>query len=88
MADSHEFSCKINLVHGDPITFKVEATEERRRNVATRLEKAMQSNYLGVKLPDRLIIVPTHNVQSIEIMPPPPSMMLNVVNDAIPINAA
>jgi len=86
MADSQEISCKINLIHGETITFKVGANDERRRNVAGRLEKAMQSTYVGIQFPERLILVPMHNVQSIEIMPPPPNVMLNVVNDATPID--
>ena len=86
MSDSRELSCKINLMQGDPIAFKIEADAERQRNVAGRLEKAMQSNYVGIKFPDRLILVPTHNIQSIEIMPPPSNVMLNVVNDATPTN--
>jgi len=86
MADSQEMSCKINLIHGDAITFKVEVDDERRRNVAGKLEKAMQSTYVGVQFPERLIVVPTHNIQSIEIMPPPPNVMLNVVNDATAID--
>jgi len=86
MADSQEMSCKINLIHGDAITFKVEVDDERRRNVAGKLEKAMQSTYVGVQFPERLIVVPTHNIQSIEIMPPPPNVMLNVVNDATTID--
>jgi hypothetical protein len=84
MATVREISCKINLVHGEPIAFKIEADDERRRNIPNRLEKVMQSDYVGVRLPDRLILVPTHNIQSIEIMPPPAALMANVVNDATP----
>ncbi len=87
MPDLYEFSCRINLVHGDPITFKIGADDDRRRNVAGKLEKAMQSSYVGLKLPDKLVLVPTHNIQTIEIIPPPPNIMLNVVNDATPIEA-
>jgi hypothetical protein len=85
MPDRYEFTFKINLIQGEPITFKVQADEEKRRNAASRLEKAMGSSYVGVKLPDRLIMVPTHNIQSIEISPPPPSIMAHVVNEALPL---
>lgn len=61
--------------------------EDRRRNAVSRLEKAMESSYVGLKLPDRLILVPTQNIQSIEISPPPPNKMLHVINDATPIEA-
>jgi hypothetical protein len=85
MATVRAVSFKINLVHGDPITFKIEADDERDRNAPNRLEKAMQSAYVGVRMPDRLILVPMHNIQSIEVMPPPSNIMVNVVNDATPI---
>ena len=85
MANEFEFTFKVNLIEGDPITFKVGADEERRRNAASRLEKAMQSSYVGVKFPDKLIMVPTHNIQSVEISPPPTSIMVHVVNDATPL---
>ncbi|WP_027716593.1 hypothetical protein [Desulfuromonas sp. TF] len=82
MPDLQEVTFKINLLQGSPITFKVGTDEEKRRNAAYRLEKAMDSSYVGIKLPDKLILMPTHNIQSIEIMPPPPHKMVNVVNDA------
>ena len=85
MSNESEFTFKVNLIKGDSISFKVGADDERRRNAATRLEKAMSSSYVGVKFPDRLIMVPTHNIQSIEISPPPPSVMVHVVNDATPL---
>lgn len=86
MTIRNEFVCKINLIQGDPISFKVEVDDERRRNIASRLEKAMASSYIGIKLPEKLIMIPTHNVQSIEIKPTPPSIMMHVVNDASPID--
>jgi hypothetical protein len=82
MANEYEVTFKVNLIQGDPITFKVLADDDRRRNAASRLEQAMKSSYVGVKFPDRLILVPTNNIQSIEIAPPPPSIMVHVVNDA------
>ncbi len=85
MPDNYECTVKINLIQGEPILFKVSVDDERRRNAASRLEKAMGSSYVGLKLPDKLIIVPTHNIQSIEITPPLTTFMLNVVNDASPV---
>jgi len=85
MPNVTEFAFKINLIQGEPITFKIGADEERRRNAVARLEKAMESSYVGLKLPDKLILVPTQNIQSIEITPPPSNKMQHVVNDAVPI---
>ncbi len=86
MSNEFEVVFKVNLITGDPITFKVEADDERRRNAASRLEQAMKSSYVGVKFPDKLILVPTNNIQSIEISPPPSSIIMHVVNDATPID--
>jgi hypothetical protein len=74
------------MIQGNPITFKVEATDDMLRNAACRLEKAMASSYVGVKLPDKLVLLPTHNIQSIEISPAPASKMMYVVNDATPLD--
>lgn len=71
----------INLVVGEPIVYKVEATEEKRRNAASRIEKAMNSNYFGVRFEDRLVLVPMHNIRSVEISPPPVGIITNVAND-------
>ncbi len=82
MAGEYEFTFKVNLIHGESLSFKIGADDERRRNAAGRLERAMQSSYVGVRFPDKLVLVPTHNIQSIEISPPLPSIMVHVVNDA------
>jgi len=71
----------IHLVNGDPIVYKVEATEEKRRNAASRIEKAMNSTYFGVRYQDRLVLVPMHNIRSVEISPPPEGIITNVAND-------
>lgn len=85
MPNITEFSFKLNLIQGEPISFKVGADEERRRNAVSRLEKAMESSYVGLRLPDRLILVPTQNIQSIEITPPPPHKMGHIIEDATPV---
>jgi hypothetical protein len=84
MPNIQEVTFEINLMQGERISFKVGADEERHRNAASRLEKAMESSYVGFKLPDRLILVPTQNIQSIEITPPP-HKMVHVIEDATPI---
>ncbi|MEZ4483281.1 MAG: hypothetical protein R2864_01365 [Syntrophotaleaceae bacterium] len=45
----------------------------------------MNSNYIGVRLPERLLLVPMQNVQSIELSPAPAGMIVNVANEAIPL---
>ncbi len=81
MLKSKEAVVTINLVVGEPIVYKIEATEEKRRNAAARIEKAMNSNYFGVRYQDRLVLVPMHNIRSVEISPPPEGIITNVAND-------
>jgi len=85
MPNVQEVTFKINLLQGEPISFKVGADEERRRNAVARLEKAMESSYVGLKLAGKLILVPTQNIQSIEISPPPPNKMVHVIEDAVQV---
>lgn len=85
MKNPKHLTCKINLLNGDPISFKIEATDEKVRNAGSRIEKFMNSNYIGVRLPERLLLVPMQNVQSIELSPAPAGMIVNVVNEAIPL---
>ncbi len=73
------------MIQGEPITFKIGADEEKRRNAATRIEKAMTSSYIGLKFPDRMLLIPTQNIRIIEISPPPPYKMVAVVEDAVEI---
>jgi len=86
MKNPKQVTCKINLLDGEPISFKIEATAEKVRNVGSRIEKFMNSNYIGVRLPERLLLVPMQNVQSIELSPAPDGLIMNVVNDAIPLD--
>lgn len=81
-----ETICKINLKDGEPISFKLEATPEKIRNAGSRIEKFMNSNYIGVRLPEKLLLVPMHNVQSIELSPAPEGLIINVVNEALPLD--
>jgi len=80
-----EFTCKISLLRGEPIVFKIAADDERRRYAVGRLEQTLDSPYIGLRLPDKLVLVPTHNIQSIEITPPLPNRMHHVINDAIQV---
>jgi len=70
-----------NLIHGEPIVFKGEITEERRRNLGANIEKAMAGSYVGVELEGKLTIIPLHNIKSIEIDPAPAILIKSVVVD-------
>ena len=74
-----EITCTIHLLAGEPIVFKIEAEYERLRNAAARIESSLNSNYVGVELDEKLFIIPTHNIQTIEISPAPIDLMPNVI---------
>lgn len=79
-----EITITIRLISGDPIAFKLEATEDRLRNAGTRIERSMNASYIGVELDKKLTLIPTNNIQSVEISPAPSTIISNVVRDAKP----
>ncbi|MGD9107428.1 MAG: hypothetical protein PVJ87_11375 [Desulfobacterales bacterium] len=82
MQSPSEATISIHLVSGDPVIFKIEATDERVRNAGSRIERSMNANYVGVELDGKLIIIPTNNIQKIEISPAPTALISHVVKDA------
>ncbi len=84
MKEVVEITCSIHLLTGEPIVFKIEADSERLRNAASRIESSMNSNYVGVELDEKLIIIPTNNIQTIEISPAPLGLMSHVIPGAKP----
>ncbi|UCD31359.1 MAG: hypothetical protein JSV38_11205 [Desulfobacterales bacterium] len=82
MKELVDITITIHLLTGEPIAFKIEADSERLRNAASRIENSMDSNYVGVELDEKLIIIPTSNIQTIEISPVPMGLMAHVVTDA------
>jgi hypothetical protein len=85
MDGKRTFVVTTNLVKGDPIKYKVSLTENEVFNVGSALENAMRGNYVGVELSGKLILVPIHNVESIEIDPSPPRLIAHVVKNAEPV---
>jgi hypothetical protein len=81
-----EFTMTINLIQGDPIRFKIKRTTEEVRNVGTHLESGLQARYFGVELNGKLVIVPFHNIRSIEIDPSPGILVAHVLRDAKPVD--
>jgi len=82
MQNPSEITISIHLLSGDPIVFKIEANEDRQRNAGTRIERSMNANYIGVELDGRLFIIPTNNIQKVEISPAPTAMISHVVKGA------
>ena len=79
MSSPTEVSLKVNLVHGEQLTFTVERDEEQLRNAGTNIENGMKSNYLGVELEDCLTLIHMHNIATIEISPAPKVLIQHVV---------
>ncbi len=81
-----EFTVTINMVQGDPMRFKLKRTAAEVRNMGTNLENGLKAQYVGVELNGKLVVVPAHNVRSLEIDPAPPVLIMNVLRDTIPVN--
>ncbi len=79
-----EFTVTIHLIQGDPIRFKVNRTAAEVRNMGSNLENGLKAQYVGVELNGKLVIVPAHNVRSLEVDPAPPVLIMNVLRDAMP----
>ncbi len=79
MQNPSEITISIHLLSGDPIVFNIEANEDRQRNAGTRIERSMNANYIGVELDGKLVIIPTNNIQKVEISPAPTAMISHVV---------
>jgi len=87
MSDTSTMTVVFNRVNGDPIGFQVDVDQVRQRNLASSIESALSSNYVGVVLEEKLIIVPTHNITSIELSPVADVLIKSVVTDAKPIGS-
>jgi hypothetical protein len=48
--------------------------EDEVTTMATRIEKALESNDVLIELEDRLLVVPLNNLKYIEITPAPPKL--------------
>jgi hypothetical protein len=77
-----EFTVTIHPIKGDPIRFKLRRTVAQLRDFATNLEGGLQARYAGVELNGKLMIVPFHNVRSVEIDPAPGGIIMHVIRDA------
>ncbi|MBW2679833.1 MAG: hypothetical protein JRD01_03660 [Deltaproteobacteria bacterium] len=82
MQNPSDITFSVHLISGDPIVFKIDATQDRQRNAGARIEQGMNANYIGVELDGKLIIIPTNNIQKIEISPAPNTLISHVVKDA------
>jgi len=82
MQNTSEVTVSVYLNSGDPIIFKLDDTDDRQMNAASRIEREMSAKYVGVDLDGKLILIPTSSIQKIEISPAPEAMIANVVRGA------
>jgi hypothetical protein len=81
-----EFTITVHMIQGDPIRFKIKRTLAEMRNMATNLESVLQARYFGVHLNGKLVIVPFHNVRSVEIDPALSGLVTHILRDAEPVD--
>lgn len=87
MSDNQELTMTLNLIHGEKIRCKINVDKARRRNLAGNIETAMSSSYLGVLLNGKLTLVPTSNLESVELEPiEEMGLLKGVVTDARPVD--
>jgi hypothetical protein len=85
MADpTTEYTLTINRVTGGPLRFKLQRTAEQIRNAGSAIEKGLAANYIGAIHQGKLIIVPGHQVASVEIDPAPKVFIQHVIKDGEP----
>lgn len=64
---------KIHYIDGSEMQVEY-VREEEVSSIATRIEKAIESDEVLIELEDRLLVVPLNNLKYIEITPPPPKL--------------
>jgi hypothetical protein len=77
---------KVRYTDGRTQRFEYERTGEAMANVAKVIQEGLQLGVLLLQLPnpDRLLAIPFTNIESIEVVPPPPKMpgmVIKVVNE-------
>ena len=79
-----EYTMTIHRVDADPLRFKLRRTIDEMRNAGAAIENGLASNYLGVVLEGKLIVVPSHQIFGIEIDPAPNVLIAHVIKDVEP----
>ncbi len=73
MEKSNTGILKIHYTDGSEMQVEYVRKEEVS-NIATRIEKAIESNEVLIELEDRLLVVPLNNLKYIEVVPAPPKL--------------
>ena len=85
MEAKSEVRCTLNLVHGEPIRFKASLSSADHRNLASAIERAFNSDFLGIDVGGKLSLFPMHNIRSLELDPSPKVLIRSVISDVEPL---
>jgi hypothetical protein len=77
-----EYNLTIHRVTGKPLRFKLPRTSEQIREAGSAIEKSLAANYIGVIQDNKLVIIPSHQIASVEIDPAPKVFIQHVIKDA------
>jgi hypothetical protein len=80
------YTLTINRVTGDPLRFKLRRTSEQVREAGSAIEKSLEANYIGVMQEGKLLIIPGHQIASIEIDPAPQVFIHHVIKGVEPVD--
>lgn len=74
----------IHYTNGKQQHFEFISPEVRvgeQANLGTRLHKMLTSDPIILELADKLLVIPIHNIQSIEISPVPPKLPEGIIHE-------
>jgi hypothetical protein len=60
---------KLTLIDGSEQTYELQPRPGTEFNVGTRIDKLLHQTNIALALDDRLVIIPTHQIRSIEVSP-------------------
>ena len=63
------YSVVVNLIHGEPLTLMVTPEESKLYGLWGDVEQRLK--HLFVRTQGKLVMIPEHNIQSVEITPVP-----------------
>jgi hypothetical protein len=76
-----EFKVTVHLVNGEKLSYKRSLSQDEVYNVGGRIENSLKANYLGLELDGKLTIIPSLQIQKIEIDPAPDVLIAHVIRD-------
>lgn len=72
----------IRLVDGNVHRLRFTPEDDDDVQLASRVEKALQTNDVVLELGDRLLVIPKHSILTIELTPPPTKLPAAAIRHA------